>query len=97
MKRDLYRTCPRCSGYVGIILHDPDVDEELKAVHGNCVQCSYRMSWLVIRGRRRSLRRVLRNRNPQEPSFTPFRLVMLSLMTKGGMDFAVNLCGHYLH
>jgi hypothetical protein len=53
MARYLVRTCPRCNGYVGIVIREPGRNVPVQAVNGRCNQCSYRMAWIVI-GRKRS-------------------------------------------
>jgi len=53
MARYLVRACPRCNGYVGIVIREPGRNVPVQAVNGRCNQCSYRMAWIVI-GRKRS-------------------------------------------
>jgi len=53
MVRYLYRSCPRCNGYVGIVLREPGRDT-LQAVNGSCLRCSYRMAWIVMQSKSRS-------------------------------------------
>ncbi len=55
MARYLARACPRCNGYVGIILREPGRNTPLQAVNGRCLRCSYRMAWIVIRGGKSSV------------------------------------------
>jgi hypothetical protein len=52
MAKYLYRSCPRCNGYVGIVMRQPERDMPLQAVNGRCVRCRYRFAWIVIRGGR---------------------------------------------
>ena len=54
MAKYLYRSCPRCNGYVGIVMRQPERDMPLQAVNGRCVRCRYRFAWIVIRGGRSS-------------------------------------------
>ena len=51
MARYLARACPRCNGYVGIIIREPGRNVPVQAVNGRCTQCKYRMAWIVIEGR----------------------------------------------
>jgi hypothetical protein len=46
MARYLARACPRCNGYVGIVIREPGRNVPLQAVNGRCSGCSYRMAWL---------------------------------------------------
>ena len=50
MARYLARSCLRCNGYLGIVLHEPVRSVPLQAVNGHCLGCGYRLSWIVIRG-----------------------------------------------
>ena len=52
MAKYLARSCPRCNGYLGIVLREPGRNVPLQAVNGHCLRCDYRMSWIVIRGRK---------------------------------------------
>jgi hypothetical protein len=47
MAKYLAQTYPRCNGYVGIIMRDPGRNVPLQAVNGHCLDCGYRMSWIV--------------------------------------------------
>jgi hypothetical protein len=33
------RSCPRCNGYVGIVLREPGRNTPLQAVNGKCLGC----------------------------------------------------------
>jgi hypothetical protein len=63
MAKYLSRSCPRCNGYVGIVLREPGRNTALQAVNGHCLGCGYRLAWIVIRGRR-SLLSVAPTRKP---------------------------------
>jgi hypothetical protein len=54
MARYLFRSCPRCAGYLGIVLREPGRNTPLQAVNGHCLKCDYRLAWIVIRGGRGS-------------------------------------------
>jgi hypothetical protein len=47
----LHRNCPRCNGYVGIVLREPGRNTRLQSVNRHCLRCSYRFAWIVIPGR----------------------------------------------
>ena len=51
MARYLARACPRCNGYVGIIMREAGRNVPLQAVNSRCTRRSYRMAWIVIRGK----------------------------------------------
>jgi hypothetical protein len=50
MARYLFRNCPRCAGYIGIVLRDPQ--PACPGRNGHCLNCDYRLAWIVIRGGR---------------------------------------------
>ena len=50
MARYFTGSCPRCGGYVGIIMREPETALRLQAVNGKCVRCSYRLAWIVVNG-----------------------------------------------
>jgi hypothetical protein len=51
MIRYLARSCPRCNGYVSITLREPGRNIRAQAVNGHCSRCTFRMAWIVIRGK----------------------------------------------
>jgi hypothetical protein len=71
MAKYLYRSCPRCNGYVGIVLREPERDLPLRAVNGQCVRCRYRLAWIIVRGGRVSRQRSHRT-NGQKRTDTIF-------------------------
>jgi hypothetical protein len=50
MAKYLSRSCPRCNGYVGIVLGEPARNTPLQPVNGHCLSCGSRLAWIVIRG-----------------------------------------------
>ena len=51
MARYLARACPRRNGYVGIVIREPGRNVPIQAVNGRCSRCTYRIAWIVIRGK----------------------------------------------
>ena len=47
----LARPCPRCNGYLGIVLREPGSNMPVRAVNGHCIKCGYRLAWIVIKGK----------------------------------------------
>ena len=45
------RPCPRCNGYLGIVLREPGRNAPVRAVNGHCLKCGYRLAWIVIKGK----------------------------------------------
>jgi hypothetical protein len=50
MPKYLARSCPRCSGYLGIVLRERRRNTPLRAINGRCVECGYRLAW-ILRGK----------------------------------------------
>ena len=48
----LARSCPKCDGYLGIVLPEPGRNVPVRAVNGHCLKCDYRLAWIVIKGKR---------------------------------------------
>jgi hypothetical protein len=67
MAHYLYRKCPRCSDYLGIVLRGNKRNVPARAVNGHCWTCGYRLAWIVIRGGRH---RVSRRRAKGTASYT---------------------------
>lgn len=51
MARYLARACPKCNGYVGIVLREPGHTSRLRAINGHCFKCGYRLAWILVRGK----------------------------------------------
>src|SRR5215813_1417057 len=45
MAKYLARSCPRCSGYLGIVMRRPTRNISPQAINGRCLQCGYRLVW----------------------------------------------------
>ena len=41
MARYLARACPRCNGYLGIVIREPGRNVPLQAVNGRCTRASF--------------------------------------------------------
>jgi hypothetical protein len=54
MAKYLCRSCPRCNGYLGVVLREPVHSTGFQTVNGHCLGCGYQLAWIVIRGRRAS-------------------------------------------
>src|SRR5436309_5569627 len=51
MAKYLQRPCPKCNGYIGIVLREPGRNTPFQAINGRCLQCGYRLAWIAIRGK----------------------------------------------
>src|SRR5262245_34804812 len=63
MAKYLARSCPRCSGYLGIVMREPKRNAPLQAINGRCLQCGYRLAWILVQGRKVALRVVTPRRS----------------------------------
>jgi hypothetical protein len=45
MAKYLQRSCPKCNGYVGIVV-------PVQAINGWCLKCGYRLAWVLVLGKR---------------------------------------------
>src|SRR5262245_4483906 len=55
MVKYLARSCPRCSGYLGIVMRKPTRNISLQAINGRCLMCGYRLAWILVQGRKSAL------------------------------------------
>jgi hypothetical protein len=51
MARYLAYTCPRCKGYLGVVIPEGKRNRPVKAINGLCAQCGYRLAWLMVLGK----------------------------------------------
>src|SRR5213594_2864179 len=52
MAKYLDRTCPRCKGYLGVVIPIPTQKTTEFPVNGFCAVCRYKLTWKVIQGKR---------------------------------------------
>ena len=58
MAKFLARSCPRCSGYLAIVLPESKRNIPLQAINGRCLQGNHRLAWILIRGKELDARRL---------------------------------------
>lgn len=52
MAKYLTRSCPRCNGYLGIVLRQPARNTLVQAINGQCLECGYGLAaWILVRGK----------------------------------------------
>ena len=44
-------TCPKCNGYLGIVVPERKAKMPVQAINGRCVKCGYRLAWVLVRGK----------------------------------------------
>jgi hypothetical protein len=51
MTKYLARACPRCNGYLGVVLRPPERNTGLQAIRGHCFKCHHQLTWKLLRGK----------------------------------------------
>jgi len=54
MLKYLYRTCPKCKDYLGVIVRDPPESKREVAIDAHCVVCGFKLGWRLVLGKRSS-------------------------------------------
>jgi hypothetical protein len=47
----LQRSCPKCNGYLGIVVPERKAKMPMQAINGRCLKCGYRLAWVLVRGK----------------------------------------------
>ncbi len=56
MLKYLYRTCPKCGDYLGVVVPDPPEPEREIPIDAYCVVCGFKLDWKVVLGKKSPLR-----------------------------------------
>jgi hypothetical protein len=51
MAKYLQRFCPRCDGYLGIVVPERKAMLPVQALNGRSLKCGYRLAWVLVRGK----------------------------------------------
>jgi hypothetical protein len=51
MAKYVCRSCPRCNGYLGIVVPERKAKMPVQAINGRCLKCGYRLAWVLVRGK----------------------------------------------
>ena len=43
--------CPKCDGYLGIVVTERKAKTPLQAIDGRCLKCGYRLAWVLVLGK----------------------------------------------
>ncbi len=54
MLKYLYRTCPKCKDYLGVVVRDPPEPEREVPIDAHCVVCGFKLGWRLVLGKRSS-------------------------------------------
>lgn len=52
MARNIARICPRCNGYLGVVLGERSRKSMTQSVNGSCIVCSHKLTWTLVHGSR---------------------------------------------
>ena len=52
MTKYLYRTCPKCKDYLGVVVTDPPEPMSEIPIDAYCVVCGFKLGWKVVLGDR---------------------------------------------
>jgi len=52
MLKYLYRDCPKCKDYLGVIVRDPPEPEREVPIDARCLRCGFKLAWKVVLGKR---------------------------------------------
>ena len=50
MAQYLYRTCPKCKDYLGVVVRDPPESKREVPIDAHCVVCGFKLGWKVVLG-----------------------------------------------
>ena len=52
MAKYLYRSCPRCSDYLGVVVPEPPEPVTEVPIDAHCLRCGFKLAWKVVLGRK---------------------------------------------
>ncbi len=50
MLKYLYRDCPNCGDYLGVVVPDPPESKREVPIDAHCVVCGFKLGWKVVLG-----------------------------------------------
>ena len=56
MTKYLYRTCPKCKDYLGVVVRDPLGPKSEIPIDAYCCRCGFKLLWKVVLGNKGSER-----------------------------------------
>jgi len=56
MTKYLYRTCPKCKDYLGVVVRDPPGPKSEIPIDAYCCRCGFKLGWKVVLGKKSPLR-----------------------------------------
>ncbi len=62
MTKYLYRTCPKCGDYLGVVVTDPPGPMSEIPIDAHCVVCGFKLGWRLVLGKKHvKAKRVIRD------------------------------------
>ncbi len=52
MLKYLYRTCPKCGDYLGVVVRDPPESKREVPIDAHCVVCGFKLGWRLVLGKK---------------------------------------------
>ena len=52
MAKYLYRTCPKCKDYLGVVVPEPPEPVTEVPIDARCLRCGFKLAWKVIKGKK---------------------------------------------
>ncbi len=52
MLKYLYRTCPKCKDYLGVVVRDPPESKREVPIDAHCVVCGFKLEWRLVLGKK---------------------------------------------
>ena len=46
-----FGSCPKCNGYLGIVVPEQKAKMHVQAINGRCLKCGYRLAWVLVRSK----------------------------------------------
>ena len=50
MTKYLYRSCPKCEDYLGVIVRDPPEPMREVPIDATCLRCGFKLGWKLVLG-----------------------------------------------
>jgi len=58
MLKYLYRDCPKCGDYLGVVVRDPPESGREVPIDARCLRCGFNLGWKLVLGNKQLEREV---------------------------------------
>jgi len=52
MLKYLYRSCPKCKDYLGVVVRDPPEPIREIPIDATCLRCGFKLGWRLVLGKK---------------------------------------------